>query len=143
MALAVWYIAGMNDDTTFRQRIAGRSVRAFAKAVGRSVAQINEAIDRWAESATDKIRKHTLAELARLDELQETFYARALEGDVSRGALVTKIVERRCVMLGLHTPQSAVLQIVDETKAKETSIDKIERVLAEFAAQKKDDPTTH
>jgi hypothetical protein len=46
-------------------------------------------------------------------------------------------------MLGLHTPQSAVLQIVDETKPKETSIDKIERVLAEFAAQKKDDPTTH
>jgi hypothetical protein len=106
MALAVWYIAGMNDDTTFRQRIAGRSVRAFAKALG-------------------------LGGICRS------------RGDVSRGALVTKIVERRCVMLGLHTPQSAVLQIVDETKPKETSIDKIERVLAEFAAQKKDDPTTH
>jgi hypothetical protein len=32
----------------------------------------------------DKTRKHTLAlELARLDDLQETFYARALEGDVA------------------------------------------------------------
>jgi hypothetical protein len=46
-------------------------------------------------------------------------------------------------MLALHTPQTAVLQIVAEAKPKETSIDKIERVLAEFAAQKKDDPTTH
>lgn len=32
------------------------------------------------------------------------------------GALVTKIIERRCVMLGLSTPQTAVLQIVDAVK---------------------------
>jgi hypothetical protein len=82
--------------------------------------------------------------LARLDELQEVFYQRALEGDVSCGALLTKIIERRCVMLGLHTPQTAVLHIVDEAKLKETSTDRIERVLAELCAQKKDDePTTH
>jgi hypothetical protein len=50
----------MDDDTIIRQRIAGRSVRAIAKAQHCSVAQVNEAIDRWAESAiTDKIRKHT------------------------------------------------------------------------------------
>ena len=75
--------------------------------------------------------------------LQETFYTPALEGDVSCGALVTKIIWRGCVMLGLHTPQTAVLQIVDEAKPRETSTDRIERVLARFAAQKKDDPTTH
>jgi hypothetical protein len=47
-----------------------------------------------------------------------------------------KIVERRCVMLGLCTPQTAVLQIVDAVKPyQETGIDKIERVLAELAAQ--------
>jgi hypothetical protein len=46
-------------------------------------------------------------------------------------------------MLGLHTPQNAVLQIVDEAKPKETSTDRIERVPAEFAAQEKDEPTTH
>jgi hypothetical protein len=41
-------------------------------------------IDRCAASAIDdKMRRDTLAlELARLDELQETFYARALDGDV-------------------------------------------------------------
>jgi hypothetical protein len=56
---------------------------------------------------------------------------------------VTKILERRCVMLGLHTPQTAVL-LVDQTAPKETSIDKIERVLADLAAEaKNDDTTTH
>jgi hypothetical protein len=110
----------MNDDEIIQQRIAGRSVRAIAKAQHCSVAQVDEAIDRWAESAiTDKIRKHTLAlELARLDELQRSF-TRALEGDVSCGAPVTKSLERRCVTLGLHTPQTAVLQVVDEAKPKE------------------------
>jgi hypothetical protein len=80
------------------------------------VAAVNEAIDRWAASAiTDKLRMQSLAlELARLDELQETFYARARDGDVSCGALVTKIIERRCVILGRSTPQPAVLQIVEE-----------------------------
>jgi hypothetical protein len=47
-------------------------------------------------------------------------------------------------MLGLHTPQTAVLQIVDQAKPAETSTDRIERVLAELTAEsKKTDPTTH
>jgi hypothetical protein len=37
-------------------------------------------------------------------------------------------------MPGLSTPQTAVLQIVDESTPRVTGIDKIERVL---------DPTTH
>jgi hypothetical protein len=94
----------------------------------------------------DKTRKHTLAlELSRLDDLPEVFYARALEGAVQCGALVTKILERRCVMLGLHTPQTAVLQIVDEARPKETSNDRIERALNALVEdqRKNDDPTTH
>jgi hypothetical protein len=46
-------------------------------------------------------------------------------------------------MLGPHAPQTAVLQIVDEATPKETSTDRIERVLAEFVARKKDGPTSH
>jgi hypothetical protein len=126
-----------DDDTTRRDaeiieaRIAGKSVRAIAKARGTSVADINRVIDRFADVViTDKVRKHNLAlELERLDELQETFYARALGGDVQSAALVTKIIERRSVMLGLHVPQTSVLKIVDEAKPVETSTDRLERVL--------------
>jgi len=90
----------------------GRSARAIAKAQATTVAEVNKALDRFTETTIDdKIRRHTLAlELARLDELQETFYARALEGDVACGALITKIIERRCTMLGLYTPQTATLK---------------------------------
>ena len=92
-----------DDDTTRRgaeiieARIAGKSVRAITKSRGTSVADINRVIDRFADIViTHKIRKHNLAlELERLDEIQETFYARALGGDVQSAALVTKIIERR------------------------------------------------
>jgi hypothetical protein len=59
--------------------------------------------------------------------------------------LVEKIIARRCVMLGLHAPQTAVLKIVDEATPNETSTDKIERMLNELCAQQKkdDEPTTH
>jgi hypothetical protein len=103
----------MNDDEIVQQRVSGRSARAIARAQATTVAEVNKALDRFTETTIDdKTRKHTLAlELARLDELQETFYARALEGDVQCGALITKIIERRCTMLGLYTPQTATLQV--------------------------------
>jgi hypothetical protein len=98
--------------------------------------------------STNSFAKRSLClELERLDQLTEVFYRRAVnDGDLQSGLLVTKIIERRCVMLGLSTPQQAVLQIVDSATPKETTTDKIERVLREFAAQnrsKDDDPTTH
>jgi hypothetical protein len=67
----------MNDDEVIRQRIEGHR-----KGAALTVADI--VIDRRAASAIDvKMSRDTLPlELARLDELQETFYARALEGDV-------------------------------------------------------------
>jgi hypothetical protein len=65
------------------------------------------------------------------------------DGDVQCGALVTKIIDGRGVMLGLHTPQTAV-KIVEEAVPKETSTDKIERALnALLEDQRNNDPTTH
>src|SRR5262249_27541559 len=103
----------MNDDVIIQQRISGRSARAIAKAQGRTLIEVNRVLDRFTETTIDdKVHKHTLAlELARLDDCK--FYARALEGDVACGALITKIIERRCVMLGLYTPQTATLQIIE------------------------------
>lgn len=77
----------MDDDQIIAQCIAGKSVRAIAKAQGTTVAAINKAIDAWAETAIDdKIRKNTqVLEPARLDELQETFYRRARGATCSAG----------------------------------------------------------
>jgi hypothetical protein len=107
-----------------RRGARGRGQRGDRPPVGQAIA--------------DKARKHGLAlELARLDELQEVFYQRATEGGVSCDVLVTKIIERRCTMLALHMPQTAVLQIVDETTPKETSTDRIERVLADLRPRRR------
>jgi hypothetical protein len=94
-----------------------------------SVAEVSRFNDRWAVTAVNsELRKQTLAlELARLDKLQLVFHQRALAGDVQCGALVSKLIERRCAMLGLYAPQTAVLKIVDEATPKETSTDRIER----------------
>jgi hypothetical protein len=90
-----------------------------------------------------EIRKHTVALELALDDLQETFYARASEGDVQCGALVTKIRERCRVMLGLHAPQTAVLQIVENSTPKETMTNKIEAALNALVTDQKKVPTTH
>jgi len=145
----------MNDDVIIQQRISGRSARAIAKAQATTVAEVNKALDRFTETTIDdKVRRHTLAlELARLDELQETFYARALEGDVACGALITKIIERRCVMLGLYTPQTATLQVIEAEAPRETSTERlraaIERIRGKRhqddlpATDQDDPPSTH
>jgi hypothetical protein len=145
----------MNDDEVIRQRISGRSARAIAKAQATTVAEVNKALDHFTETTVDdKVRRHTLAlELARLDELQETFYARALEGDVQCGALITKIIERRCVMLGLYTPQTATLQIIEAEAPRETSTERLRATIDRIrgkshqddlpATDQDDPPSTH
>jgi hypothetical protein len=140
----------MNDDEIVQQRVSGRSARAIARAQGCTLAEVTRVLDRFTETTIDdKTRKHTLAlELARLDELQETFYARALEGDVACGALITKIIERRCVMLGLYTPQTATLQVIEAETPRETSTDKISALIERIRGKTRDDdpddpPSTH
>src|SRR5215469_16614347 len=145
----------MNDDEIVQQRVSGRSARAIAKAQGCSVAEVNKALDCFTETTIgDKTRKHTLAlELARLDELQETFYARALEGDVQCGALITKIIERRCTMLGLYTPQTATLQVIEAEAPRETSTERLRAAIDRIrgkthhddlpATDQEDPPSTH
>ena len=131
----------MNDDTIIQQRVSGRSARAIARAQGCTLAEVSKVLDRFTETTIDdKTRKHTLAlELARLDELQETFYARALEGDVACGALITKIIERRCTMLGLYTPQTATLQIIEAEAPRETSTERLRAAIERIRGKRHQD----
>jgi len=145
----------MNDNTIIQQRVSGRSARAIARAQGCTLAEVSKVLDRFTETTIDdKTRKHTLAlELARLDELQETFYARALEGDVACGALITKIIERRCTMLGLYTPQTATLQVIEAEAPRETSTERLRAAIDRIrgkthqddlpATDQEDPPSTH
>jgi hypothetical protein len=117
----------LDGEDIVQARIRGESVRSIAKRLSCTLAEVNKVLDRFAETTIDeKTRKHTLAlELARLDELQTVFHDRALAGDVHCGALVAKIIERRCTMLGLYTPPAATLQVIEAEAPKETSTDRI------------------
>src|SRR5215813_13518182 len=140
----------LDGEDIVQARIRGESVRSIAKRLSCTLAEVSKVLDRFTETTIDdKTRRHTLAlELARLDELQETFYARALEGDVQCGALITKIIERRCTMLGLHTPQTATLQVIEAETPRETSTAKISALIERIRGKTRDDdpddlPSTH
>lgn len=60
-----------------------------------------------------------------MDLLQRTFYAQALDGDVASGALVAKLIERRCTILGLYTPPATTLEIIEAQAPRKTSADRI------------------
>jgi hypothetical protein len=117
----------LDGEDIVQARIRGESVRSIAKRLSCTLAEVHKVLDRFAETVIDdKTRKHSLAlELERLDQLQQVFGARALEGDVQCGALVAKIIERRCTMLGLYTPPTATLRVIEAEAPRETSTDRI------------------
>src|SRR5215471_9680393 len=117
----------LDGEDIVQARIRGESVRSIAKRLSCTLAEVRKVLDRFAETVIDdKTRKHSLAlELERLDQLQQVFGARALEGDVQCGALVAKIIERRCTMLGLYAPPTATLRVIEAEAARETSTDRI------------------
>src|SRR5215831_8090710 len=127
----------LDGEDIVQARIRGESVRSIAKQLSCTLAEVHKILDRFAETTIDdKTRKHSLAlELERLDQLQQVFGTRALEGDVASGALVAKIIERRCTMLGLYTPPATTLQVIEARAPKETSTEKIRRVLDELVGK--------
>jgi hypothetical protein len=62
---------------------------------------------------------------------------------VPSAQLANKIIGRCCVMLGLHTPQTATLQVVEANAKRETSTDRTERVLKELLEDKRGGEKPH
>jgi hypothetical protein len=66
---------------------------------------VSEIIERMCAPVSPEMRRQALSlDLARLDQLQESFHEKALAGDVSCAAIVIKISERRAALLGLDVP---------------------------------------
>jgi len=132
----------LDGEDIVQARIRGESVRSIAKRLSCTLAEVQKVLDRFAETVIDdKTRKHSLAlELERLDQLQQVFGARSPEGDVQCGALVAKIIERRCTMLGLYTPPTATLRVIEADAPRETSTDKISALIGRIRGKTRDDP---
>jgi hypothetical protein len=123
----------MDEDAVIAARIRGLSVERIARSRKRGVTpeQIHDVIDRCADRVlTPDARRHALAiELLRLDRLMETAWPKAMGGDLAAIAIAEKLSARRCVMLGLHAPTTAILKIIDESAPRVTSTQELEATL--------------
>ena len=122
----------IDSEAIIEARVRGESIRSISKRLGVSVADINDTLDKFASiTISQNLRTHTLAlELERLDKLQQSFEQQAHAGDVQAAALVTKIIERRCIMLGIAAPPRVDPQIIEQqTAPKQTSTDRIREAI--------------
>jgi hypothetical protein len=129
----------MDEEGVVRARISGQSIEKIARAGRVSAAEVHAVLSRYCDRTLNPdVRRHGLAiELARLDRLLEAAWPKAMGGDLAAIAIAEKLSARRCVMLGLHAPQEAVLRIIEESRPKETSTDRIQRALNELCERRK------
>ena len=134
--------AGMDEEGVIRARVSGQSIEKIARARRVSAAEVHAVLDRYCDRTLNRdVRRHGLAiELARLDRLLEAAWPKAMGGDLTAIAIAEKLSARRCVMLGLHAPQEAVLRIIEESRPKITSTDRIEAALKVLCAQRDSAP---
>ena len=131
----------IDGEAIVQARIRGESVRRIAKQFGCTIDDVNEVLDNFAATTiSHKLRFHTLAlELARLDELQQVFVDQARNGCVQSAMLVTKIIERRAIMLGLSAPprQDQIPQVIEATAPpQKTSTERLREVMDRLCAEK-------
>src|SRR5262249_42980173 len=125
-------------------------LRVEPKRLGCSVADINDVLDHFAHvTISANLRTPTLGlELQRLDNLQQAFEQQAKAGDVQAAMLVTKIIERRCVMLGLSAPPRVDQHIIEHaqppamtsTERIRAAIDRIRGLPKPEDKQEEDEP---
>jgi hypothetical protein len=121
----------MDEEGAIAARIRGQSIEKIAKARRVTVAEVHAVFDRFCDRTLNPdARRHGLAfELARLDRMLEATWPKVVAGDLAAIALAEKLSARRCVMLGLHAPTTAILKIIDESAPRVTSTQELENVL--------------
>jgi hypothetical protein len=121
----------MDEESAIAARIRGQSIEKIAKARRVTVAEVHAVLDRCCDRVlTPDARRHALAiELLRLDRLMEAAWPKAMAGDLAAIAIAEKLSARRCVMLGLHAPTTAILKIIDESAPRLTSTQELEATL--------------
>src|SRR5262245_61642989 len=130
----------IDSEEIIEARVRGESVRSIAKRLGCTVTDINDVLDHFAtQTISAKLRTHTLAlELERLDSLQQVFERQAKAGDVASAHLVTKLIERRCILLGLAAPPRVDSHIIEHASPPAmTSTEKLRAAIDRLRLEKK------
>jgi len=99
------------DEAIAEALVAGRSVRSIQREFSLTVAELDRALERCFPLNTAARLRTIRGDLGRLDRLIETFYQKAITGDVNSGTLCVKAWERKAGLLGLDAAQRIDLQI--------------------------------
>jgi hypothetical protein len=126
------------DEQVVRMRTAGCSFAEIKRATGAKPERIERIVADWVEASVDPdLRKAVFVEtLEQLREVIRGLYPKAAAGHVPSVLALNRVWGRRNQMLGLKTPEQSIVRIIEESAPRrvETSTDKIERALAQFAA---------
>lgn len=87
-------------------RSDGRTIRQIAEELGVSVATVHDDIQRALDAVpAEAVGTLRMQEQERLDRLQQAVWGAAMDGDLSAVDRALKIIERRCKLMGLDSPQ--------------------------------------
>jgi len=128
------------EERIIEARVMGAGIAQIAKSEGITPREVRRVVDLFTEHTLDpSMRKEHLAlEVARCDRITRAFTRRALEKcDYRAVNVLFRAIERRCIILGVHSPTRHVLQVIDDTDRKTTSTDRIEAALKELADNRK------
>jgi hypothetical protein len=117
--------------------VLGHSTRAIAKRFNRSAANVEHVLDSVLPPVNERARLRSIRVcVAQLDSLLQKFLTRALnEGDTPCGLLAVKILERKCLLLGLDAPTRIdPVQLALHVEPAPTSVSRIEAVIARICA---------
>jgi hypothetical protein len=135
------------DTRVIRACIAGKGVKAIAAELRISPERVENILEEWTASAvTPELRRQEFVRLlAQIDAVIEGLFPRAVAGEHAAVTDLNKIWGRKIGILGLRAPETAILRIVEESRPRETSTDRIERVLNALIEdqRKPDDQAAH
>lgn len=98
------------DRRVLSMKYAGYDINDISHALSMSPQQVSLIIDRAIAVQVDEHRATYIreSELAKLDEMEESYLNGAIEGEHKSAYLTLKIMERRSAILGLDKQQAAV-----------------------------------
>jgi hypothetical protein len=136
------------EQQIYEDRLIGLSVLSIADKNRTDVSEVQAIIARMCPSISMQMKLTTIElELARLEELQTAFHAKAKSGCVQSAAILLRLSEARRQLLGLDSPLKVdAVQVRAEAAATASSVDRIHAALDRLAhgtSKPPEEPKSH
>ena len=136
------------EQQIYEDRLIGLSVLSIADKYRTDVGEVQAIIARMCPGISLQMKLATIElELARLEELQTAFHAKAKGGCVQSAAILLRLSEARRQLLGLDSPLKVdAVQVRAEAAPTASSVDRIRAALDRLAhgtSKPPEEPTSH